>query len=503
MKSILVATLWLTLLGCFTPSAHSETGGGGNSPPEYPLCFIRQNNSAVGGEFPCLRVSKMVTSLHLPATADYEGPVPTPPPPVPPNPGPVPDPDTYRVQISNHPSGQPYIIELVVKRQGEADRTFTFNTVEDGSTGNYRTTQHFRLVSNPADDDFGGDQTIMVQLEDTIKVIQKSGGAEIGTYELNVNRPHTEDGPDAIRTVDLVFHTFDVVGDNYPDTAVMFLNRNGAQAGIRYHKVSETNHGSYVQNTLLIGTGGAPGGGTISLKVDGTAASASYNQGDNGLQIAEKLAIAITAKGFTATHHINSGFPDTPGIVLVNKGTNVTFTDLDWTKHNHPTQLDVVFKTTPMYVPGGPVTETTCNVVGLNYKDNDDTTVDMFVFKGHNNKLEPLVLARCGGEFLRNFRPGMVNACFYPQVIVMDPPGPGPGMATGYHYANILGHELVHCLHNVGNSGHSADAWNIVYPNTDPGSPPLDGHATTNPKRLTEAQQAHIRSLTSGLLKKK
>lgn len=503
MKSILVATLWLTLLGCFTPSAHSETGGGGNSPPENPLCFIRQNNSAVGGEFPCLRVSKMVTSLHLPATSTYDGPVPPVPPLVPPTPGPVPDPDTYRVQISAHPSGQPYTIELVVKRQGAADRTFTFNTVEDGSTGNYRTTQHFRLVSNPADDDFGGDQTIMVQLADTIKVIQKSGGAEIGFYELNVNRPHTEDGPDAIRTVDLAFHRFEGVGDNYPETAKMFLNRNWAQCGIRFNIFSVNDHGPYATNALIIDSFAATGAGSISLKVgqNETVVTIQVAEGETGLAIARKLADAVTAAtGLPAAAHMHKAtyfnlayLEPTPALVLVNKGNSVAFKEITVTE-----DIGVACDPVKKYVPGSKVDELKANIVGLNFKDNDETTVDMFVYKG-DFLWDAGVLAMCGGDFVKDNLPGLMNACHYPQVVVKLP----PDMINSRHYSNLLGHELAHCLLNSGVHTPELETWKIFHPLVDPGSPPLDGFAVTNRKRFEEEQQVRARTLEFGLLKKK
>lgn len=67
----------------------------------------------------------------------------------------------------------------------------------------------------------------------------------------------------------------------------------------------------------------------------------------------------------------------TPALVLVNKGNSVAFKDITITEG-----INVACDPVKKYVPGSKVDELRANIVGLNFKDNDETTVDMFVYKG-------------------------------------------------------------------------------------------------------------------------
>jgi hypothetical protein len=330
--------------------------------------FIRQDNSVFPStvDDPCHMVSKYKTDDNLPDTATFEGPE-----------GTNPDPDTFRVQVTGLPSGETPSIRLNVIRGGISvypPHTYDMVSGTEGGILKYRTNKHIRLVSNAVDDDHLGHQTVSVKLLDEIVATLVVAGVDKGDVRLLVARPPTENGTKAVRTVDVHFVTGKGAG-SAPEATVDRISEDWAQLAIRFNLVSKDEI-TPVANALSIESG-ATASGQLSVDVTpagGAAQSviAAVSNGDTPETMAQKLAIAISAKpGLTATQHRDGS----QWLVLVNKGTDVGFANVA------SSVPSVVFTDPSLTYEDEIVSPVEAAVLFLNFCDSDPKTIDIVTVK--------------------------------------------------------------------------------------------------------------------------
>jgi hypothetical protein len=241
-----------------------------------------------------------------------------------------------------------------------------------------------------------------------------------------------------------------------------------------------------VSNVLSIqGTANANGQLTVDITPDGgTPASVTANvvNADTAEQMASKLASAIsTVSGLSATHHCHQS----QWLVLVNKGNEVTFANI-------ASSVPSVTFIEPVLNFNDDINLLEGSVLGLNFMDSDNKTVDMIAVK------DIQVLGRdaaAGGDYLAASLPGWRNVAILRETVV---DGNDASCPTG------AGHEMGHVLFDVGNAGHSSTSYNLFYASETANVP----ETLASPKRLTDAQNTDARtdsgpSTTPPLLQKK
>jgi hypothetical protein len=436
--------------------------------------FIRQTNAIFpsSGDDACHMVSKFITNVNLPNSASFSGP-----------PGATPDLDTFRVQVRGLAAGRNPTIRVETSRAGTSVYSHVFATVEAAAHGCpavYRINKHLRLVSNgpptpkPAgstyDDEFAGEQTILVKLGDTITATLASGGPSI-SVSLDVARPPSENGPKAIRTADIHFATLTGV-NSVPATIVDRMSEDWAQVAIRYNLKSSAAV-SPVMNVLSI-TGTAASNGQLRVDITpqgGTRqrVTLAVRSGETQEQISAHLATAISAVGgLTATDHRHH----TERLVLVNKGQSVTFAGIQ----NNVT--GVVF-TVPVLNYTDDISLIEGSVLGLNFKDADPMAItmiavtDITILGGSD--------AATGGDYLQTNLPGWHNVSFLREPVVDSDDSTYP---TG------AGHEMGHALFDTGNPGHHGTSTNVFYAFENRVAP----ETFASRKRLTDAQNTDART---------
>lgn len=413
----------------------------------------------VQGDNACLMVSKFVTNVNLPDTATFDGP-----------PGANPDPETFRVQIDGLPAGQTPHVRLEVLRGTATPYTHTFDMVQGAVGGRpiYRTNEHIRLVSNAVDDAHLAHQTPLVKLADIVRATLVFNNQDITSMQLPVGRPPDEDGPKAIRTVDIHFVTLQGVSSD-PAATIERMNEDWAQLAIHFNLASEETRDP-VKNVLTV-DGTANADGRLSVDITPQAGAqvsvvAQISRGDTDEQIAQKLAAAIsTHAGLTGSHHRHENI----FIVLVNKGRAVTFANINTTVPSVVFQEPALNFTDEINLLEG-------SVLGLNFKDNDPSTIDMIaVGKVHVLGTSD---AATGGDFLATNLPGWHNASIIREEGVDASDADQPFLA---------GHEMGHALFDGSNDIHSPIATNIF-------TQFQSGVDTINAtKRLTEDQNTRAR----------
>ena len=291
---------------------------------------IRADNTAfpVTGDDACHMVSKFVTNQDLPGVATFDGPIPA-----------NVDPDTFRIQLRGLPPGTAPVARLRVTRPGAPPGTTVYthdfpmlqsaaNAVRD-----FRSNEHVRLVSNDVDDAHLAHQTVKVRLADDVAAIVLVGGNRLGALTLPVGRPPAENGPKAIRTVDVNVVSATAAA-TAPATTVARMSENWAQLAIRFNLAGQSRVAP-VRNVLSVDfpAAGQTAAANGSLTVDITPAGAGpatrvitlVAAGDSDQVIAQKLAAQIsTNAGLAATSHRH----EDQFLVVVNRGTNVAFANV-------------------------------------------------------------------------------------------------------------------------------------------------------------------------------
>jgi outer membrane protein OmpA-like peptidoglycan-associated protein len=436
-----------------------DLGDDGDRVPMTVIAFgmINQANADIPtqGDDGCLMVSKLVTNVNLPNTATFDGP-----------PGANPDPDTFRLEARGLPAGQTPTVRVQTRRGAATPFTHDFTMVEGVVAGRptYRTDEHIRLVSNAVDDAHLAHQTPLVRLADTVLATLDLNGQR-PRIELQVGRPPSEDGPKAIRTVDIHFVTLQGVASD-PAATIANMSRDWAQLAIRFNLASQetvttvtnvlTVDGASIQNGQL-SVDITPQGGTA------TTVTSAISNGDTDEVIARNLAAAISAQpGLTASHHRHEDL----FIVLVNRRREVSFANIASTVASVVFQEPALNFTDEINLLEG-------SVLGLNFGDNNPSTIDIIAV-GSVPILVTLSGAT-GGDFLAANLPGWRNVSIMRQEAVQTNPG-----ADRF----VAGHEMAHALLDGGNPIHSPTVTNLfratVTPDTIGGTKRLDdGQNTT------------------------
>ncbi|MBK8985290.1 MAG: peptidoglycan-binding protein [Chloroflexi bacterium] len=430
------------------------------------LEMVTAANAAIPlvGDDACLMVSKFVTNVNLPDTATFVGP-----------PGANPDPDTFRVQIGGLPPNETPQVRLEVRRGTAVPYTHTFDMVQGVAAGRstYRLNEHVRLVSNAVDDGHLAHQTARVKLEDVVRATAVFNGQDIAAMQLQVGRPPLENGPKAIRTIDINFITLQGVSSD-PAQTVERMSENWAQLAIRFNLVaSETV--IPVTNVLTIdGTANAAGQLSVDITPQGGAAvtvTTPINNGDTDEQIAQRLAAAIsTNPGLSATHHRH----DDIFIVMVNRRQEVNFANIA------STVATVVFQE-PALNFNDTISLLEGSVLGLNFNDDNPSTIDMIAV-GRVNVLAAPTDGATGGDFLAANLPGWHNLCILRQEGV-------DGAAANHPF--LAGHEMGHAIFDGSNNLHSPTLTNLFRATVS------IADAIDATKRLDEPQNTRAR-LVSG-----
>ncbi|MGA1875149.1 MAG: transglutaminase-like domain-containing protein [bacterium] len=448
--------------------------------------FLRQDNTPfpLFGDDACHMVSKLVTDDNFSPIGNFDGP-----------PGDNPDPDTFRVEVSGLASGLTVNVKLEVL--SDANDTYrelldtAEGTLNDGSIA-YRTL-NIRPVSNAVDDNYENSITMLVRLGDLVRATLILNGQEVTGIQLPVGRPPYEDGPKAIRTVEVNFITLQGVNSD-PQATLKRMNENWAQAAIRYTLASSSTV-TPVTNILAVG-GTAQNNGQLSVDITSQGGSkisvmAGVSAGDDGEKMAQKLAAAISAQpGLKAGYYRHLANVQTNAylwLIMVNKGEEVNFSNLQCTAGS-----GILADATYSLNFSDGINTLEGHVLGLNFKDNDAKTVDIIAV----GKVE---VGGPGGRAYSGRDGSSVIASGSENTIIIRE----EAVSTYAGLPFVAGHEMGHVLFDTGNAGHSKEQTNLFY---EGGTSIYDTISST--KRLTGDQCKKAREMsgpdtTPPLLQKK
>lgn len=244
---------------------------------------------------------------------------------------------TFRPQVTGIEAGKSVKFEVSVVRSGSITYQHVFSSAGDTLDVDtpqeryaYRGTQHLRLVSNgrptpsntPSgakyDDEYRGEQTIRVELEDIIRVMVTADGKSVSTAQLPVGRPASEAGPYAVRRAELSWKVLESLVVNAPsgnpiapDSVTRRMSEDWAQAGVYFEKAGEDTF-STLEGVLvlqakracgLLGLGmckAAPEPGILQFEAQLGASgfqpiAVPYSTGDLIVQIAAKVQAELIA----------------------------------------------------------------------------------------------------------------------------------------------------------------------------------------------------------------
>ncbi len=416
------------------------------------------------------------------------------------------DPDTYRFEAVGISDTTDVEFRLEVLRGGasvpvwtdgwengasEAYASFsTTDEVEPDSSWTLRSRRFVRLVSNarpsemqagttvgcPAPESFGcyddevaGLQTVRVELGDTLRVSAWTGSLRLGnSVELSVGDPQgvTED---AVATGRLRFVELAGVAHSVnTDESTRRVSEDWAQAGIRFD-LSGLALADTVSNALVLYNPGydpatgaghvVPNDGTIRVAVvpelgDTTFVHLDVSRDEDLDIVAQQLANEIGMElpgAFSARHNDGSV---RKGIVVAGKGLRTEFVwdvgSTDIRIERHLINFDTL--STDKY-------QLSLNIMGLNYKDEDDATVDVIAL-GPGTLSLTNATARSGGDndSRRYWTPGISNT-----VLIRSRALNG----DDHQQPVTLGHEIGHVLFDEefagdNESNHSVDFVNIM-----------------------------------------
>ncbi len=392
--------------------------------------------------------------------------------------------DNFRVELIGAPAGLTPIIAVEVLRPNNAVRnTFGYQTVSGGTPVSYRTTEQIRLVTNAADDAVGEElganrePTRVVRLDEIFNGSEQNDrvqakvvfGAMPCKTKLPVCRRPTEAHSAAIRTCEMHFVTLAGVMANI-GTIVSWMNDDWAQAAMRFRSVNPVAGQVTVSNALVV-RGNAGGNGNLTVTINGNAFTIPVANGQTTNQIANAVAAAINGVGGLTAE----AFPmPPPALVIINRGTVV-----QPTFNNPQSSVPNVTLSRPLLTYDDALSTTLeIAVLGLNYKDGNPSTIDFFAVASasvYQNGLH----AATGGDAAVPDLPGWDNTIV--ATVVALPP-------TAAANTHVPGHEVAHCLFNVGTEAHSLVSTNLFY-----------GAAGVEPdvygtKRLTETQNGDARA---------
>lgn len=280
-------------------------------------------------------------------------------------------------------------------------------TLDDGNKA-CRARKHIRLVSNAPppqallppnprwtpeyDDEYRNEQTVRVELGDSVRVTVAIGGREKEATgaALHIGRPSSEDGPYARRAVAVSWNTLTALS-SAPDTVTARMSEDFAQVGIFFEKARDTTY-TEVQNVVRLRINN-PGrndnnqtwtplqSDTLAMQVqlhDNTTIDAEYvyQTSDNLQSIAQQLRTALTvASGGRLNAVTNtptySDHGDTLAFyILVDRGNPVTFPSLTGSDEIRLQEYTVNHR--HLY-------DAMMQAVAMNYRDAADSTMDAIV----------------------------------------------------------------------------------------------------------------------------
>ena len=283
------------------------------------FAFIDDANAIIPatGTTSRLRISKVITNRLTPRAAansfpraamTFAGPA-------------TGDADVFRFQASGIPAGQAANTRIrvdVLAPDGTSRISHTYRVLEGrvGTLTAYRLAEQIRLVSNPTDDGIGGarNATVVAQVGDRIRgTLIRNGAATVAT-ELPVNLPLSASGNDAARIVDVVLNIVQPVraATVQPRALAQWLNRDWAQAGVRF-RVTTRKIPRPVSNIFLV-EGTATAAGQVTYTVEGKRYVAPIARGQDAMAVAVKMAAA--SRGFARALRRGSS----KAIVVINRG---------------------------------------------------------------------------------------------------------------------------------------------------------------------------------------
>lgn len=259
------------------------------------------------------------------------------------------DPDTYRVEIEGADASvslSDVRVSYTVTRGGTtAAGPLEFNAFVEGASGStprqIRQRKMVRFVSNgrpttgaatdcsswppsnsgvslPAgeckyDDEVAGDQTILVRLGDVVTVTawHRPGGTSadvgLGTASFPVGQPASENGTDALRRIDLVWHEYVLANGNAvqsrPDVAAERMSEDLAQVSVFFANTGPAQPFTSADATTAVrievtgtGMGTISAAATLQVSVPpltSSPLSVLVDVGDDAKRVAERIRDAI------------------------------------------------------------------------------------------------------------------------------------------------------------------------------------------------------------------
>lgn len=473
---------------------------------ESALSLLRQNDALIPTEeedpsAAVLMVSKFRTDRSLGKSVGFESPFS----------GSEADSDTFRPQVTGVDEVAAVGFRIQTIRYGQPsgyDEIFSSvqGTLPDGQVA-FRGDQHLRLVSNARptsapsgalyDDEVAERQTILVELEDTLRVTLLLDGEETDVrYELPVGRPASEDGPHAVRRATLHWATLEGL-NSAPDVITRRMSEDWAQAGVYFRKKRETTFEKVAgvvqlefkrRGPLLRRSrpDSASSPGTLNLEMhaeDGasTPISVSYKMGDRVHIIAFRLRQAIaeaTGLDIQQTEMSPTSSEKPSYFVYLRAGVELTF--------ENPTSSDDIRISKYNINLRAIETPEELNIVGETAKDGDIETIDVVVLPDRSlpaNNIQNKPSGKSAGD--QSPFPGLQNTMFV-EASAADENDGKPFVA---------GHEAGHILFDrefrgsdPADPGHSSDPENLMFWTS------VEVENPSAPKRLTLDQQKDART---------
>ena len=354
------------------------------------------------------------------------------------------DPNTFRLQVTGAAaSWLTTPISVSVFNAGAVRSSGQYGIVTDpNDLYVHRTNAQIRLVSNPADDAVGGAYTLGARIDEIIGgnhapdfvLASVQVGMTACPALLPVCRPTYEQHAAAIRTGDLHFVR---VGNAILDssTALQWCNEDWAQACIRFRQPEPISHETPVANALQL-KGTAASAGQLGITIDGHNVSVSVTMGTALDQVAEDLAVEISSNPSLTAASFRHGVDR---LVVVNRGQQPAFSNVS------NTVAGLMFEEAPVTYNDGTLDELDANVLGLNFKDSNEETIDFFAVDQTNVEFMGPAYARAGSDIHGIDYPGWHNSIF---AIQSQLP---PTVTMNNH---LIGHEVGHVLFDTCHTEH-------------------------------------------------
>ena len=348
-----------------------------------------------------------------------------------------------------------------------------------------------------------------MKLEDKVESTLTLDGHDIGTTVLQVGRPPSETGPNAIRTVDVNFVTLAGVSSN-PQLTIDRMSQDWAQAGIRFNLLNPNATPVAAPNNVLWISGSATAAGSLSVKLSsnsGTTFSSPITIPVTVGETAEGMARDLSGTigrtvGFASTFsYFHNPFLD-GYMVAVNPGATgsaVRFAAL-------AASAGVTFNAPSFnYANDFDLDTIEANVLGLNFRSATPNILNVFAVPNvgfsytdttpGQRPTQVKLRAFTVGDWRSTNEPALVDVVMIPEKAA-DTPDAGEPFAAGHE----AGHALLDAPDTIHfGPGHLGDPVNLLRLGIPGGRAEGLGVKETYEanKRLTEDQQAGARAASS------